>query len=517
LTTETADFPIVWDDPADAELVWHYDPVHMPDALAPLEFELGMERFLEGFGWGMIPKQFNYYTFFTISPERVTRPQAGKPTPDSIREGGRRWREEVLPEVLELTERYRAVDFASMTNEELIDEIDGLPEMRYHSGQLHTLAVTPGWTGVQFLIDTYKELTGGSELEATRLVQGHGDKSFEAGERLWQVAQVVAREPSVKDRLLTTDRNTALETFAALRSDPAAAEFIRAFDAYLEEFGWRSAASLGVTWSEDPTTALMLIRSHLQAEGYDPNAEQRRLAEEREAAIANAMTSLDDTGRDRLRDAIDAARSVVNLSEDHNYYIDQCLFSSPRRLILEAARRLGVLDDPDDVYFLRHAELTGGLRGETEGLAGTAARRKDELAYWKTVRPPMQIGKGAEGAPVAQQASRAPEPKGELSGLGASAGVATGPARVVLSLDEADRLAPGDILITKVTHPAWTPLFSIARAVVTEVGGILTHTAIAAREYGIPAVVALSDATRRIRDGQLIEVDGAAGTVRVIG
>ena len=183
--------------------------------------------------------------FFTVSPERLPTRRQGKPTPDSIREGARRWREEVLPEVLDLTERYRAVDFASMTNEQLVEEIERLPELRFRSGQLHTLAVTPGWTGVQFLIDTYKELTGGTDLEALRLIQGDGDKSFEAGERLWQVAQVAAREPSVKDRLLATDRNTALETLAALRSDPAAAEFIRAFDAYLEEFGWRSAASFG--------------------------------------------------------------------------------------------------------------------------------------------------------------------------------------------------------------------------------------------------------------------------------
>jgi pyruvate,water dikinase len=518
---QAPEFPIEWEDPADAGQTWRYDPVHMPSALAPLEFELGMQRFLEGFGWGMTPKQFNYYTFFTVSGERPAGAPPAKPNVQDVREGGRRWRDEVLPEVLELTERYRVVDFASMSNEQLIEEIARLPELRFRSGRLHTLAVTPHWLGMSLLIDTFKELAGGSDLEAVRIVQGYGDKSFEAGERLWQVAQLAKSTPFVKERIASLERAAASDTLESLRRESSAAAFIRAFDEYIEAFGWRSGASFGgLTWFEDPTVPLMILKSHLETDGYDPNVEQRRLADEREAAVRETMASLDEDGRRRLQEVIDAAREVASLSEDHNFYIDQRLWNMPRRLVIEAASRLleaGVLGKANDVFFLRHAELVGALRGETDGLAATVLRREEELAYWKTVRPPMQIGAGAQGATaVRQTGSRSSEPESELRGLGASAGVARGPARIVLALTEADRLRPGDILVTKVTQPAWTPLFSIARAVVTEVGGVLTHTAIAAREYGIPAVVALPDATRRIRDGQLIEVDGSAGMVRVI-
>jgi phosphoenolpyruvate synthase/pyruvate phosphate dikinase len=138
------------------------------------------------------------------------------------------------------------------------------------------------------------------------------------------------------------------------------------------------------------------------------------------------------------------------------------------------------------------------------------------MARWAKETPPPWIG-----APPPERAPRAPidraEPvPGELHGTGASAGIARGPARVLMSLDESDRLAPGDVLVARTTMPAWTPLFAVAAALVTEVGGMLSHPAVTAREYGLPAVLNVADATRTIRDGQLVEVDGTTGVVRIV-
>jgi pyruvate,water dikinase len=137
------------------------------------------------------------------------------------------------------------------------------------------------------------------------------------------------------------------------------------------------------------------------------------------------------------------------------------------------------------------------------------------MERWSKVTPPESIG-----APPAEDVTTSTalrEAKGTLSGTGASAGVARGPARVLMSLAEADRFRPGDVLVARTTMPAWTPLFAAACAVVTETGGVLGHAAVVAREYGIPAVLGVKDATALLRDGQLIEVDGSAGTVRVAG
>jgi pyruvate,water dikinase len=516
VTTETGAFPVTWDDPADAEQCWRFSAEHMPNAVPPLEFELGTKRFLEGFGWGMVPKQFNYYIYFAFDPA-AAGPTPPEVTPAAMREAGRRWWDEVLPEVLQHIERYRAPDFAAMTNEQLAQEIEALPDVRYRSGQLHTLAIQPHWRGTSLLIDTYKELTGGDDLGALRLVQGYGNKSFESSERLWRVARIAAGIPLVRERVLAMDPANAPGTLAALRDEPAAAPFVEAFDAYLDEYGWRSNAGLGVaTWYEDPTVPLMLLRAHLETEGYDPNEEQRRLIEERETFTRQTLASLDDAGRARLQDAIDAAVAVAPLLEDHNFFIDQRLACMPRRLILAAAARLGLAYD-NDVFFLHADELCAVLRGRQDGIAARIEERKREFARWRDVSPPDYVGAPPPEGAAQEGSPRATEQGGDLRGVGVSPGVVRGPARILRSMAEADRLRPGDVLVTSVTQPAWTPLFGIARAVVTEVGGMLSHTAVASREFGIPAIVALLGATRLLRDGQLVEVDGSTGEVRVVG
>ena len=522
-TEQTATFPVTFDDPADAQQCWRFSAEHMPNAVSPLEFELGTKGFLEGFGWGMVPRQFNYFIFFALGGPAASPPPS-PPTTESVREGARRWREEVLPEVLGHIERYRTANFGAMDNAQLATEIERLAELRFRSGQLHTLAIRPHWEGMSLLIETYKELTGGDDLAAMRLVQGYPTKSFESGERLWQVGRIAAGIPLVRERLLAMESGTALDALAALRSDTAAAPFVEAFDAYLEEFGWRSNAGFGTpTWAEQPAVPLMLLRSYLQTDGYDPNEEQRRLVGERAAAVRDTMASLDEPGRARLADALDAAVAVSPQLEDHNFFIDQRLATMPRRLVLAAADRLGFAK-PNDVFFLRSAELCAALAGESGGLAALAGQRKAEFARWRTVPPPPYVGAPPpEGAPEQERPARG-ERDGDpstgsgqrLRGTGVSAGVARGPARIIAGLNEADRLRPGDLLVTPVTQPAWTPLFAVARAVVTEVGGMLSHTAVAAREFGIPAVVNVPHATRLLKDGQLIEVDGSTGEVRLL-
>jgi pyruvate,water dikinase len=519
------DFPVTWDDPADAKVCWQHDRVHLPLAVPPLHFDLHLGPVLEGFGWwGGRPKFANYYLFFPVRPPSGSGEAPAGPPPNAVeglREAARRWHEEWLPEIVALIEPYRVTDFDALSNDELAAGLERLREVRYRSGELHTLAVTPGYLGATLLIDTYKQLTGGDELAALRLIQGYGNRSVAAGEGLWRLARLAETMPGVAERLASLDADTALDCLAELEADPNAVPFVEAFRAYLDEFGWRDDFS-APTWAERPTVPLTMLRSYLEAKDYDHPAEQRRLAEEREAALAETLASLSPDDRARLSEAQDAARGVAILSEDHNYYIDQRLQTMPRRLALAAGRRLvsqGALADPNDIFHIHAAEITGALRGNGAGLTETAARRKEELAYWRSVTPPSYIGAAPpfplDGGHAATP--REPERQGELRGLGASSGVARGPARIVPTLADSHRLRPGDILVTSVTQPPWTPLFAIARAVVTEVGGVLGHTAIVAREYGIPAVLAVPDAMRRLPDGALIEVDGSAGIVRVVG
>ena len=308
---------------------------------------------------------------------------------------------------------------------------------------------------------------------------------------------------------------------AALEREPAARPFLGAFASFLNDYGWRTDLFelAQPTWAEDPAIPLCRIRGYLEMPGYNPDTVQQRQAAERDEEIAEAISGLAPEAATKLRDAIEGARHVVSLQEDHNFYIDQRCAFSPRRLVLAAARRLvtnGALGEAKDVFYLRGVELLSALTGATRDAQAIGDRTKAEMARWSQIKPPAHIG-----APPAPDESATPaglkdHSSKELSGNGASAGVARGPARVLMSLAEADRLRPGDVLVARTTMPAWTPLFDVACAVVTETGGVLSHAAVVAREYGIPAVLNVTEATRRVRDGQLVEVDGTQGIVRII-
>jgi pyruvate,water dikinase len=198
---------------------------------------------------------------------------------------------------------------------------------------------------------------------------------------------------------------------------------------------------------------------------------------------------------------------------------------SVRVPLLALGRRLvesGVFGDPDDVFFLRLEELED-VAANPRSLADQVAERREELDRWETLDPPTSIGAPlvvSDRSPVSQIVHRyffglqAAQTEGAvIQGIAASQGVVSGRARVVHSLAAADALQAGEILVCRNTAPPWTPLFAIAGGVVTDIGGLLSHSAICAREYAIPCVVGTRVASTRIADGDLITVDGTAGTV----
>jgi phosphohistidine swiveling domain-containing protein len=227
---------------------------------------------------------------------------------------------------------------------------------------------------------------------------------------------------------------------------------------------------------------------------------------------------------------LEAAQVGLLLTEDHGFYIDAYAVSLARDLLSEMGRRLvadGVLDDPDDVLMLTYDDL----RVAALDLPGTDPRtlvadRRAKLAEHTHVTPPPVLGTMPAGPPpdgalmrMATKYSGPPAPSADpdvVTGFAGSAGRVTGVARVVRSLADAGALVPGEILVAETTAPPWTPLFAIVAAVVTDSGGSLSHSAVVAREYGIPAVVGARTATVAIADGDVVEVDGDAGVVRIL-
>jgi pyruvate,water dikinase len=306
--------------------------------------------------------------------------------------------------------------------------------------------------------------------------------------------------------------------------------------AFLDAFGQRQNLFeyAAPTWREDPSFALAIIRNYLQT-GLDARSEQEAIA--RSAAIAlNAarerLAAYPEPVRDQFESMVKLGREGAFLHEEHNYFIDQRGTALLRLFYLKVGQRIvdaGSFDVAEDVFMLDIDELHLALNAPKGGADSDSLRRlvegrRVEMAVAATLTPPpslgeapassLAVGDGHEAGILGSSPGSVDDVAG-LRGMAGSKGKVTGIARVARTLDEAGSLQPGEILVTISTLPQWAPLFGVAAALVTETGGPLSHCAIAAREYGIPAVVGVPEVTRRITTGQRITVDGATGVVTI--
>jgi len=217
---------------------------------------------------------------------------------------------------------------------------------------------------------------------------------------------------------------------------------------------------------------------------------------------------------EETRAMIDRVRTFAGYREYPKYHMVSRYFVYKQALMEEADRlvQAGVLREREDIFYLRFQEIQEVVRTKQVD-DQLIAERKDAFRSYQTLTPPRVLT--SEGEAVAGSYRREDFPAGALVGLPVSAGTIEGRARVILDLAQAD-LEPGDILVTAFTDPTWTPLFVAIKGLVTEVGGLMTHGAVIAREYGLPAVVGVEHATRLIRDGQRIRVHGTEGYVEIL-
>ena len=279
---------------------------------------------------------------------------------------------------------------------------------------------------------------------------------------------------------------------------------------------------------------LKTLRDYARDGAHDPHAEMRRLAAERDTALAEARAHLKGYPSaviERFESLLKSAQFGTVLSEDHNFWIDFRGFHQIRRVIVACGERLagsGAIASAADVWHLTSKDVLETLRSSARrDLRPSVDASRAECEHFATITRPAALGSQPPGAPPEDVMTRmmgrffgTPPPvvaeTDVIRGHAGSPGRITGRARVVRALSDAGKLQPGEVLVAETTAPPWTPLFGTACAVVTDTGGILSHCAVVAREYGIPAVVGAVVATSRIRDGQLLQIDGDAGTIRLL-
>jgi len=546
---------------------WFRDDLHNPYPVTPL----GMSTVNRGHMWGFavaaeevqVPPsrgaliktygQRVYLGFTNITdPEEIGRraqkfgPYVGRSITD--------WNEfygECRREGKELTLANIAVDRAALSNAELAAHLRTCYQTLMRCWHFHFktmyVAYATYMAGEQFV-----KRFGTDEKDYTTMLKGFDTIATASDRGQYELCRAAMESPVVHAVLEGQESSASVP--GVLAASDEGRTWLDQLQAYLDDYGHRLAAAIldvnHPTWHEDPTPVVENVRQMMskKATGWDFEEERRETVRQREEAAAAFRAELGQEDREAFDQGLPSWQRGYAYGEDHWYYWEQVAYSGIRYAALETARRLvdlDIIDTTDDVFNLTWAELLETLDAVAEDetpasymyahlLRPLLAQRAELMAQAATDKGPAFLGSipDSDVDPIAikvfgltetlfekarrELAGEKEEETLRFEGFPGAPGVVEGIATVVLEPDGFAKVKVGGILVCPFTSPAWTPLFPKIRAIVTDSGGMLTHAAVAAREYGVPAVVGTWKATTTIRDGDLIRVDGTNGVVEVL-
>jgi phosphoenolpyruvate synthase/pyruvate phosphate dikinase len=346
----------------------------------------------------------------------------------------------------------------------------------------------------------------------------------EMGLALLNVADVIRPYPEVIEFLHHVKDDNFLDELVKFDGGKETRDAIYA---YLNKYGMRCSGEIDITktrWSEKPTTLVPVILSHIK--NFEPNAGNRKFEQGRQEALKKEQELLDrlksrtlsgPDGEQKVKETkrmIDLVRNLSGYREYPKYAFINRYFIYKQALLKEADQlvQANVIHEKEDIYYLSFEEFHEVVRTNKPDYQ-VINKRKDEYKLYEKLTPPRVIT--SDGEIISGKYNREDLPAGAIAGMAVSSGIIEGRARVILNIEDAD-IEDGDILVTTFTDPSWTALFVSIKGLVTEVGGLMTHGAVIAREYGLPAVVGVENATRLIKDGQRIRVHGTEGYVEIL-
>jgi pyruvate,water dikinase len=479
-------------------------------------------------------RRINGYSYSALLPSPPTpdnESAAPQTTENATASTRQRWDSEFLPALERDLEYMRAVDLKSASDADLLERLDEFLEIQRRHWYFHFLVVFPVSAAAENMATLYREFMGAvPDGEPYELLQGIDNMTLETDRALRSLADEAREAPEVEGVIMSGLSPDKI--LPGLGSSDAGRRFIQSLERFLSVYGYRPTGFDYVypSWIEDPSFVLLNIRSYLSSDPRDLDREQEGQAKHSKALLDRALKTLesDQSKRKKFLEAYDRARELWPLKEDHAFYIDQGSTAVLRILIVEMGGRLsrrGILRSQDDVFYMDLDELTAATSDPAPDdiQRFVDARRRERDRFMKVSPPPVLGTLPSDDSPLVQPELQrmfgptvAPLPDGAstaLRGVSGSRGTATGPARVVRGPDDFEKVRPGDVLVCTSTSPTWTPLFASVAALASDSGGVLSHTAIVAREYGLPAVVGVKYGTSVIRDGQIVTVDGDAGVV----
>ncbi len=562
------EFPIDWETEQEKGLFWVYDDLHCPQPLSPMYFDIGgwwlscdhmFRRFGTPFASDWIAKNVNGYLYTAAIPAdpdfevpamefgNLYLPRVPKDDPEYAGKIGGYlgavlpiyglnfadwWKERLVPEM------QRNLSYL----ESKIDRWDEIPLMEWaviledamdihdRHWKIHWMLNFAQLSATLNLQAVMEEVRGEADTELLGRMQNSAkDRNWDSIEALWTM-----KEAAKADKVLSEAfaKESGAEIFAALESTDQGKKFIdEKLTPWQREFGWHAVWSHEFIFTsrfENPAPVLDVIQGYIESD-YDYPSAVKHLADDIAAAAAEMLDGLEGEALEKMRAASEINLKMAPLTPDHHFYIDQGTNQHMRVVLICIGRKLveeGVLDEPDDVILLKYNELRY-LLGDMENYDARSIvkGRKAERAESEKIRPKDWIGTATEsqlefpylglwGFPEKLHIEQ--DATDSVSGIAASPGVVEGTARVVLTVDEFDQVKKGDIMVCQMTNPAWTPLFALIAGIVTDAGGTVSHPAVMAREFGIPAVIGCSVATQRIKSGDRLRVNGSTGLVEIL-
>jgi pyruvate,water dikinase len=552
-------FPVTWAREEDKKLHWYYDDLHCPNPISPMYSSLGWwgpsceymyRRFGAPFGkaWpGMVVNSYLYTCVEPRDPDDAAKigPYYGLVMPVYASEFLTWWNARYLPEIkrnFEYLDTFPA-DTASLA--ELMVHLEEALDIHERHLRLHWILNLAQFQASMDFGAVVGEVFGQVSPELMgRIMISIEDRNWDSIQELWALKEKVKADPELK--AIFDSGDTAKEIVPALSKSEKGKAFLAEVDAYLKEYGIRAMYChefINKQWVEDRNPAVETIKAYLVTD-YDYPKVYQAARDDQAKAIEELRALMPATATEeqkaKFENALDLMLRMMPLTPNHHFYLDQGTNGRMRLMFLGIGRHLtkiGLMDDPEDIFYLTYDQLrwyaanpkTASNPDGFDGKALIKAARRAREEAWK-IRPVDWIGtvshwslyqepyKTLWGYPerFLRAKDKAAEPEDTVTGLAAAAGIAEGVARLVKGPEEFDAVKEGEIMVCIMTNPAWVVVFTKLAAVVCDAGGVLAHPAIVSREFGIPAVVGTTDATRRIKTGDTIRVNGSTGVVEIL-
>ncbi len=380
--------------------------------------------------------------------------------------------------------------------------------------------IMTGMNAAAWINEKMKEWLGEKNVADALSQSAPNNITSEMGLALLDVADVIRPYPEVIEYLQNVHDDNFPDEL--IRFD-GGKETRDAINAYLNKYGMRCVGEIDITktrWSEKPSALVPMILSNIK--NFEPNASERKFEQGRQEALKKERELLEglkqlpggEQKAEETKRMINLVRNFAGYREYPKYSIISRYFVYKKALLKEAEQlvRANIIHEREDIYYLSFEELHDVVRTNKLDQELISKRKEDYKSYERLTPPRVMT---SDGEIIESKYQRENFPAEAIFGLAVSSGVIEGHARIILNVEDA-KLGSEDILVTKFTDPSWTPLFVSIKGLVTEVGGLMTHGAVIAREYGLPAVVGVENATRLIKEGQRIRVNGTDGYVEIL-